>query len=225
MSDSVNLPVSFKNTAVSFTSTQTTIARVLVDVNTAATGAYPKLFGGSTILDLTASSTDSAARDVVLYTGEVLTTQATTPTGSLTATSSTVVRANAGFIADGWRPGDLLMVFAPLNAATTAADGILCQITSMTDTTLTLVGTPLSSVTFTAGSRVVRVSPYLRATIAAVSGTNGTSTTVGLLNHQYDGSYVRNELKLGANGVLIVALQATMTAALYISIAARYALY
>lgn len=186
----------------------------------------PQLYGGCTVIDLVASSTD-AAKDVQLYVGTVATTQSAGATGNLTTTTSTIVRASGSFITDGWAPGDLVMTFSPFGAAANAAvDGILGVVTGVAALTLTVNGTPFAALTLAAGTRVVRVRPHFKQTVAATAGTANNVPSQGLLGQINDGSAVRTELKLGANNVLIAALAAAASALpAYVSVGAVVALY
>jgi len=67
-----------------------TAAKVVVDQlpAVAATATSPQLYGGGTVVDLVATSTDAAAKDVQLYLGTVATTQSSTVTGSVSTTST-----------------------------------------------------------------------------------------------------------------------------------------
>lgn len=223
-------PALFKSAPpATFIAATGTAAKIVVDQmpEAAATATAPLYFGGGTVIDLTASSTDSVAKDVQLYVGTVATTQSVGATGNLTTTTGTIVRASGSFIADGWAPGDLVMTFAPAGTAANAAmDGILGVVTAVTATTLTVNGTPFAAMTLAAGTRVVRVKPHFRQTVAATAGTANNVPSQGLLGQINDGSAVRTELKLGANNVLIAALAAAASALpAYVSVGAVVALY
>ncbi len=204
------------------------LGRIVVDATpgAAASGTSPALYGGCSVIDFVATSSDSVARDLVLYKGLIATTQGAA-TGAITATTSTLTRATAGFIGDGWRVGDLLMAFAPATLAPNAAvDGILAIVTAVTDTVLTVNGTPLAALTLAAGTRICRVSQHYRAPVAIGAGTNSTTASAGLLNNSLDGSAVKTELKLGAANMLIAALPVAVSALpAYLSVAAVVALY
>lgn len=199
---------------VTFTAANTTVAKVLVDAyaSAAAAGNAPLFVGGCTVLDILATSSDATNRDVLLYAGQVATTQGTA-TSTMTTTSSTIPRSTGSFITDGWLVGDIAMVFAPFGTAPNAGvDGIACIVTTVAALTLTVNGTPLAALTLAAGTRVVRVSPYLRATVTAGAGTNGTVANVNLLNNGSDNAVLRYERKLGPADLLIAAMQATVSA-------------
>ena len=209
-------PAAFKMPPpVTFTAANTTLAKVLVDAipSAAATGNDPLFVGGCSVLDILATSSDAANKDVLLYVGQIATTQGSGPTGAMTTTTSTIPRATGSFITDGWLVGDLAMCFAPFGTAPNAAvDGILCVVTGVAAGTLTLNGTPIAALTLATGTRIVRVSPYMRVTVAAGSGTNGTTSNVNLLNNGADSSVMRYERKLGPTDMLIAAMQATTSA-------------
>lgn len=232
MSGPVNAitPAGFRvEAADTFIAANSTLAKVLVETTpgAAAAGTTPALYGGCTVLDIVAASTDASNKDVILYIGNVTTTQDATNTGAMTTTTSTITRTNGSFITDGWRVGDLVMTFAPANAAPNASqDGVIGTVTTVAALTLTVNGTPFAALTLANGTRVVRVRPHFRATVAANSGTNGTSPSVGLLNNGQDGSSVRTELKLGPTNMLIAAMQSAVSALpAYVSIGAVTAQY
>lgn len=223
------VPSSFENATATFTAAQTTLARILVEQYPAAVAAapLPAYFGGCSCIDITAVSADASNKDVMLYHGILLTTQETTATGAMSAaTTSTITRANGSFITDGWRAGDLVMVFAPKTVAANATDGILAIITAVAATTLTVNGTPLVVGALAASSRLFRISLDLRATVTANAGTGGSVASIGLLNHANDGSVIRYERKLGPSEVLIAAMQAAVSALpAYVSLSAQIARY
>lgn len=205
-----------------------TAAKILVDAlpGAAASGTTPALYGGGTVIDLTAVSTDSSSKDVILYSGVVASTQGGA-TGAVTTTSNTIVRTTGSFISDGWQAGDLVMTFAPSGTAANASmDGILGTVTTVSATTLTVNGTPFAALTLATGTRIVRVAPHCRMTVAANSGSNGTTVSASLLGNALDGSAIRTEIKLGSNNVLAAAMQAAVSALpAYVSIRPVVALY
>ena len=215
---------------ITLTVTNGTAAKVVVEAYAAAasTATAPAFYGGCTVIDLVASSTD-VAKDVLMYTGQVATTQETTNTGIMaTGSSSTITRAAGSFITDGWKAGDLLMTFAPdLLAFNAAVDGILGIVTTVVAGTLTVNGTPFAVLTpFATGTRIVRVSQRGRFPVAASAGTNGTTANTRLLGNALDSTAVSTEIKLGADNLLIAGMQANVGALpAYVSIAATVARY
>lgn len=229
MSNSVYgaVPAAFLSAALTLIAADSTNARVLLDPQAAAAASAttPLYYGGATVFDITATSTDSASKDLILWRGEVLTTVGGA-TGVATTTTSTIVRASGDFIADGWKPGALVMLFNNSANAMQATDGVLATITGVTATTLTVNGTPLSALTLNTGVRICRMAYISRQTVAANAGTNGTSASVQLLGTGNDGSKVTTERKLGANELLAVSAQSAVSALpLYINIAAQAARY
>lgn len=229
-----NTPATFGVRASSFTVTNTTIAKVLVEpqVAAAASSPTPLFYGGASVIGLDACSTDAADKIVNLWVGEILTTQETTNTGEIDTTATTngtITRVNGSFITDGWKIGDLCMIFTPDNTAqaATGIDGIVCTLTAVTATTLTMSGTPIAAQSsLTAGTRLVRVARRGQFSVPANSGNSTTIPSVSLLGNSNDGSILRDEIKLGTTSMLIGALNASasaLTAA--ISITASYARY
>jgi len=223
------VPVGFQQIRpVTFTVTNGTAAKVVQEpLAAAAAGATsPLYYGGCTIIDLTATSSD-VAKDVILYEGVVTTTQETTATGAMTTTASTITRTNGTFITDGYKVGDNVMIFAPEGTTPNAAvDGILATLTTVVALTLTANGTPFGALTLATGSRVVRVANLFRATVAASSGTTASAPNVKLLGNAQDQSAILAEKKLGATDMLIIAMQAAVGALpAYVSIAGQVARY
>ena len=224
-----NTPAFFEGIGpISFIASNSTLAKVLVEpqVGAAAVGVLPAFYGGCTVIDLTASSTD-VSKDIILYQGDVFTTQDVTNTGAMTTTTSTIPRTSGSFITDGWKVGDLVMTFAPPSLAPNAAmDGVLGTITTVAALTLTVNGTPFAALTLAAGTRIVRVAPYVRVNVPANSGTNGTAANVLLLGNSLDSSATPLERKLGPTDMLIGAMQAAVGALpAYVSVVGQLARY
>jgi hypothetical protein len=222
------VPVGFQQIRpVTFTVTNGTAAKVVQEpLAAAAAGATsPLYYGGCTIIDLTATSTD-VVKDVILYEGVVTTTE-TIATGAMTTTASTITRTNGTFITDGYKVGDNVMIFAPEGTAPNAAvDGILATLTTVVALTLTANGTPFGALTLATGSRVVRVANLFRATVAANSGSSATIPNVKLLGNSQDQSAVLGEKKLGSSDMLMIAMQANVGALpAYLSVAGSVARY
>lgn len=231
-------PALFANPSpATFIAASGTVAKVVTDAypGAAAAGTQPALYGGCTVIDLTANSTD-VAKNMNLYIGTITTTiDAGTVTGVTTSTATTnatLVRTNGSWIADGFDVGDLVMLFAPTAPGSALAhqtvEGTLATVTGTSALTLTFNGIPTgwTALTVNAGTRVCRVTPHFQASIAASAGTNGTTPSVGLIGNSMDGSYIKSELKLGANNILIAAMQAAVgTLPAYVSVDAVVALY
>ncbi|MBB2485398.1 hypothetical protein H5407_09180 [Mitsuaria sp. WAJ17] len=221
------VPAAFQNGIANLIAADGTQAKVLVDALAAAAAGVtsPLLFGGGSVIDITATSTDAAAKDVILWLGQVLTTTGAA-TGTAAMTVSTITRSTGDFFLDGWRPGDLVMVFAAGNAGRQANDGVLGIVTGVSSATLTVNGTPFSALTLNTGVRLCRMAYQFRAPMAASAGTNGTSASVNLLNNGNDGSVLRYEKKLGLNELLAVSAASAVSALpAYINVSADVARY
>lgn len=227
-------PNDFLVRSTGFTVTSGTVAKVLVETQAAAAAAspLPAYYGGCTVIDLVAASTDSANKDIDIFLGEVLTTQDNTNTGVLATTATvngTVTRVNGSFITDKWKVGDNIMIFTPDGTAqvATTVDGLLSTITAVAATTLTINGTTWSAQTpLTSGTRLVRVSRLFRAQIPLNSGNTNAITNYSLLGSSMDSSVMRFEKKLGSNNMLIGAMVANPSALpAYLSVTATYARY
>ncbi len=223
------VPAAFDNGVVTFIAADGTAAKVLVEPQApaAASALSPLFLGGASVIDMTAVSTDGTAKDLILWHGEVLTTVGGA-TGTAATTTSTVTRAAGSFITDGWKPGDLVMLFAPPDQARTAGvDGVLGIVTAVAAGTLTVNGTPLTATgALVAGLRICRMAFDFRAPVGANSGTNGVLPSVALLSNAMDSSALRTERKLGASELLAVSMQAAVSALpAYINVGAQFARY
>lgn len=199
---------------VTFIAANGTTAKVVVDqmAPAIATTLAPALYGGGTVIDMVGISSDSVARDVILYMGAVATTQGGA-TGAMTTTTSSIPRTSGSFIADGWQVGDIAMCFAPPGTAPNAGvDGIPCTVTAVSALGLTLNGTPIAALTLAAGTRVCRMAQRVRQTVPAGAGTNGSVPSQAMVASYGDGSMVRTELKVGANNILAAAMQSAVSA-------------
>jgi hypothetical protein len=216
--------ITFRNT---FIASDSTSAKVLLEPQTPLGGSAtsPTYFGGSTVLDLVASSTDGSNKDVILYTGEVATTVGAS-TGTTTTTTSTIVRSSGNFISDGWNPGDLVMVFNPPGTARQATDGVLGVVTTVAALTLTVSGTPFTALTLNTGVRICKVSQLFRDTVPLNAGNSASIPAKNLLTSKNSSSSIVTEKKLGSNELIIASMQSAVSALpAYVSIygqAARY---
>jgi len=196
-----NTPGAFTNIAEAFSSANGTTARVIQDM----TPPSGTLAGGCRVFDLVASSTDTAARAVNLYTGVVLTSQSASATGQISVSAqNTITRSAGSFIADGWRVGQALMVAAPIGVSANASDGAFGVVTAVAATMLQVNGTPFSNETFGAGSRLIKVA--FRQQVAVGSNAGTLNTNASLLGSGNDSSKDPSGIELGANGVLIAAM-------------------
>lgn len=209
-----NLPALVDNGMTTLVASDGTAAKVLIEPQApAAAGATsPLLFGGCAVIDITAASTDAAAKDLNVWHGKVLTTVGGA-TGAVVTTTSSIPRTIGSFIADGFKPGDLAMVFNdPTQSRQPGLDGVLGIVTAVSALALTLHGTPLAAVAVTAGARICRMSYDARVLVPASAGTNGASRTVAMIASQYDGSILSTHRNLAANELLAVSAVAAVSA-------------
>lgn len=230
--DHAVMPSAFKGgLPVSFIAADGTKAKLIADITAAQAGTatLARLIGGSSIIDMTACSTDAAAKEMVVWYGTVYTT-AGGATGTLSTTTSTIARASGSFITDGWVPGDLVMMFAPTAKgaaiAPSANDGILGIVTGVAALTLTVNGTPFSATTVPATTRICRMARGFNAAIPALSGSSATVANVSLLSNGNDSSLLKYEKKSGADDVVALSMAAAVSALpAYVSVEAVLALY
>lgn len=216
-----NLPAGFRSPKpIAFTVTNGTVAKILVDQIPAATasGSLPPYYGGGTLIDLTATSSDSADKDVIFYIGTVLTTQDPTSTGSITTgAQNSLTRGSGSWITDGFEVGALAMIFTAAGTAqvVTGIDGIPLIVTGVTATVLTFNGTPLAAGAnvLTTGTRICAVADKSRTTILAGAGNStGVANARLLANPIYDNSVVTSEVKFGPDNILAIAMASTVSA-------------
>lgn len=222
------VPSGFVRRNVTLIAALATAARVLVDATpaAAATATSPLYYGGASLIDLTAVNAASTQVNVQLWAAQIKTT-AGGATGTLTAAASTLTRASGSFIADGFRVGQLVMIFADPAAAVEVNEGILCVITGVAALQLTFNGTPLTAGTVTAGARVCTVSPKFVVQLPASAGVSAAVPSVDMLHgNGNDGFADRAEFKLGATDLLAVsALAAVPALPAYVSVDAAVARY
>jgi hypothetical protein len=221
------VPSAFATSGVTFVATDGTAAKPLVEAQqpAAAGSTSPALYGGASVFDLTGTSTDAASKPVQFLIAKPLTI-VDAATGTVAATPSAITRTVGSFIADGWRAGDLLMVFAPDGEAKVAGvEGVMAIVASVTALSLNFSGTPLGSATLPAGTRVCDVQRLYQATVTAGAGT-APQRSEPLLDVASNGSNVRPERKLGAGEILAVAMaQAVSALPAYVHVNAQFARY
>lgn len=210
------LPGAHLSILTSFIAADTTLGKVLLDPQAAALPVdtappSPLFYGGASVYELTAFSSDSVAKDVQFYVGEVLTTVGTA-TGAGATTTSTITRATGSFITDGWRVGKQVMIIAAANAAPQAVEGILATITGVTATTLTVNGTPFSALSLDSGARIVSVSPLFATSVPAGAGNSSAASEKWILSNTNGSAERVVDRKLGANQMLLAAMDAAVSA-------------
>lgn len=222
------VPSSFDTDSGSIITATGTAAVMIIEPQVAAvaTATTPLYSGGATVIDGTISTTESVARDLQVWKGKIVTTQNTGNTGAMTTTTSTVVRVNGSFITDGWRVGDIVMMFAPNTiAANAAVDGIVGTITVVTALTLTVSATPFAALTLAAGTRVAKMRRVFVTSVPIGAGSTAASANVKLVNNTNDTSISLGDRKLGVNDFLAVASLTALTASTVTTVEAIYARY
>ena len=229
------MPAGYYNSNVSLINATGTSAKVLLDklpsVASSLSPPSPAFYGGATMIDLTAVSTDTSARDVIFWMCDILSTVGSA-TGAVTNTATTIVRTTGSFIVDGFSQGDIAIMFAPTTQGAAAASvsgqmGVVAgDIISITDTTITVNSATFSTTgTVPTGTRICKCAPWMRASTPAGAGTNGSVSSQSLLNHSLDGSLLRYEKKVGSNQLVAVSAAAAITSGKYININAQVARY
>lgn len=220
------VPAGHIGIGVQLVNADSTLGKVVMDPNPAAApgATSPMLYGGASVYDLFAHSSDSAAKDVQFYRGEVLTTVGAA-TGTATTTSSTVARTTGSFVTDGWRVGMQAMIFAALTDAPQAVEGILCTVSSVAAATLSFSGTPLSALTLTTGARVVALDPMWAVSVPAGSGNSGAVVETWVLSTTNASAARVKDEKFGPTQMLVASAKTAVTASTAITLsgsAARY---
>lgn len=234
MSLDVGLPGDYQQLpSTGFIAADTIVGKIVVDKLPSGGGgnqglpANANLLGGGRVLELIASSSDAANKDVLFYPGFEATLASAMGTIGITATTnSTITRTIGSFITDGWRSGDLAMGFGATNAGN---NGTVPILTGVAAQTLTFNGTaalPTAEVPSAATFRLFRLGSPTRATIALGSGVNSGIPNVQLVGSPCDSSLDKTGIWLGANSVLIAAMQAAVSALpAWVSITPRVARY
>ncbi len=221
-----SIPAGHIGIGAQFVTADGTIGKVVMDAVAAlaASSISPLMYGGASVYDLMAHSSDTSARDVQFYRGNVLTT-AGVATGAMSTTTSTIVRASGSFVTDGWRVGKQAMIFAAMNDAPQAVEGILCVVTGVSALTLTVSGTPLSALSLTAGCRVASVEPMYAATVPAGSGNSGAVVEAWVLSStNVNATRVKDE-KFSAVQMLIASMKTAVTASTVVTMSGSAAKY
>jgi hypothetical protein len=226
----VNTPIQNKLWTTAISADNNVYAKILVDTtpgnvampDASLPGAVaPLTRGGCRIIGGQMASTDGTARDVILWTGTVLTTQSAGATGTLQAAStSTITRAAGDFTADGWAVGDGLMLMPPAGfrgnaSATQANTGQLFVVHAIVALTITVNGTPLTAETFNTGARLVRVAQRTRKQLPINAGNTNAAPPVALLGGTQDVDLAIQPdtgLSLGPNDVLLVSAPVQISA-------------
>lgn len=219
------------NCGAAFTSNSGTTIRAVVDgtilAPASSTATSPALYGGCSIIDLNATSTDSVARDLLLYEGRVLTTQGSGTTGTLSTATNGISRTTGSWITEGWKVGHGVILIGPDTAAEDAQAGIFAVVTGVNATTLSLSGTPLTvNAALAAGTRVVRARPIGRASLKAQQGMTTTDPTpLDIISYMANGRTMRQEWKVGFNDMLLAGPASAVTAGTQLSIGGSLALF
>lgn len=221
------VPAATKFFMATWIAAEGTKAKMLTEPYAAAVASAtePAYYGGCAVIDLTAAAT-GAAPDVILWVGEVRTTQGT-DTGVMATGTNSIARTTGSFISDGWKVGKLVMIFAPVGVAENASvDGILGVITGVTATSINVNGTPFAATSLTAGTRIVEVCQLFRSAVVTSSGDSSSVSNEQILGDAMDTGLVRLQKSLGPTQVLIASLSAAVGALpLYLSLSGQVARY
>lgn len=188
----------------------------------------PLALGGGRLLDLTAVSSDAAAKSLLTYIGYETTVGSNMGTVTTTATTNaTVTRTSGSFVTDGWAVGDLCMAFG---SAASGNNGNLATVTTVAAGTLTFNGVPsgFTANSETAALRLFRVvpKPPIAVPVGASAGVVATTNTTLLAALGIDNTLDRTGIWLGASEVVIVApVSAVAALPAYISVFPRVARY
>lgn len=223
-----------------FTVTNTTLAKIIADVappniQPAASGeaALPGegsvrqrvLTGGQRIINGSISSTDGTARDVKFWVGRQASLFANMGAPSITGTN-TINRTVNSFVSDGWKPGDVGMIFG---ATTAANNGSGFVVTAVTALAITVNGTPFTNETFPAGTRLFRIAQWTQRNIPINAGNGSATPPVQLLGGTQDpDNFAAPDigLSLGPDDALIANMLANVSALpAFVGIRAHAALY
>jgi hypothetical protein len=211
---------------VSFTVGNTTLGKIIVPRTPPAAALDTlqpdiTLRGGCRLIGGQISSTDGTARSILIYEGHrcFVNTAGVLTVGS----SSTIVRSTGSFLqtaatatdnnGPGWQVGDTLMLFY---SATGANNGLLCVVTGVSASTLTVNGTPLTTdATPGVVTELYRVAMRTRIGIPLNSGNTDSAPPVQLFGSSQDvdlASQPDRGSQFGPDDVLIGAMVANISA-------------
>lgn len=210
------VPAAFQSAQCSFNISNSTLGKVLLEPALAAaeTATSPRYHGGLSLLDLVAASTDPSIRDFLLWRAAVTTTQDAALTGVVSTTATTVDRITGSFIADGWRIGDIVSVYAPSGiAAVAGTEGLFGSVSAVSalSLTFTVIGTAWSIAVVPNGARICKMSQLFRASVPANAGNTAAIPNFSFLNNPMDSSLLRFERKLGLTEMLVLQPVAALT--------------
>jgi hypothetical protein len=239
MSWDAGVPLATKNYHQSFTVNNTTVPKLLVPITPGrvmnpVTGevALPnetpvrqRVFaGGSRVIDITASSADSAGNNIVLneaillsqYDGQsasgLLDAIANFGTSGTITGQNTINRQANSFIADGVQVGDTHLIWGDSIAAN---NGVIVQVTSVSALAIGYSGTLLTNnAALAAGFQIYKIARASYFPIAANAGNAAATPDVPLigLNATQNRSWDQTGLSLGAWGALFVNVAANVSA-------------
>ncbi len=248
MSLSQTLASTYLTNPTTFTVGNTTLAKIIVprspaaivlptiaglDVNQAAL----TLTGGCRVIGGQITSTDSANKTLMLYTGHRCTANSGVSTPLAVGSSSTITRSTGSFLqsastaADnngpGWQIGDTGMLFY---TGTAANNGLLFIVTGVAAGTLTVNGTPLTTdASPGAATELYRVSLRTALSVPLGSGNSSSVPPAQLLGSSQDVDLAAQPdrgISLGPDDVLIGAMLANISALpAYVSVAPHLAQY
>jgi hypothetical protein len=226
MAIDVTLPLDYQNYAASFTTTNGTQCKILVDKNPPSVMATitnenplpnePSVrqrvyTGGVRVIDGTVSSTDGTARSLLVYEGIETTLFANMGAPTITGTNA-LNRTAGSFVTDGYSAGDQVMLFG--DTVNAANNGAALIVTAVASGALTFNGTLLTNETCAAGLRVFRTLQRTRVPVAINSGNTDTAPSVTLFGgaQSQDKTVDTSGISLGNTGALIVGMLAAISA-------------
>lgn len=168
---------------------------------------------GSRVHSVSLASSDTAARDVSVYHGKLLTSASNM--GTTAFTTGTLTRNSGSFVTDGWAVGDTALP----SGSTTLSNDKLLTVTAVASGTLTFSETQTAE-TFASTALLYRVGRLTTHNVPATAGyVNSIPSVDGLGDNSgtVDDSPNRY-VTLGANDCLAFASGATITAAKQIDI-------
>lgn len=220
----------------SFVAASGTAAKILIDITpprmlAPISGESPPvprpLQGGQRIIDATASSTNAAQNNLVVFDAlQATVVTAVSGAGSVSApTANTLVRIGGDWRADGIKIGDSVALFAatgPAFVAAEANEGAVFPVTAISADGKTLsTSATLATGQLQVGTRAVRLSQDYVTSVAANAGNAPNIPNTPLLSNGADNSADRIGADLGPASLMVVAMQAAISGAGTVSVRAK----
>lgn len=189
MSQDPQFVAEYRDAIIQLTDQHSTRPRLVCKGGTAVaySASDPTVYreGGSRIHALSATTNDAGNNTCLLGKARQRTLVSNMGTASI-ATTSTITRSSGSFVTDGFLVGQRIAIL-PVNPEdgsnlTTAGNGLICTLTAVAATTLTVSGTPLTAETILAGFAIYQLTQLGVVSVPLNSGFASGVPAVSLLS-------------------------------------------